>query len=100
MPDALTPPAEAAHDANALLIWFLGIVIAGFGLLWWRFLRVTDEKDQCRLEQIAFSEKVSTLLSETRSAMVESRKSDDSMKAAMYELRDKVSNLLERLNHS
>lgn len=99
MPESLTPPPEAAHDANALLIWFVGIVLAGFGLLWWRFLRVTDEKDQSRLDMIAYAEKVSTLLSETRSAMVESRKSDDAMKAAMYELRDKVSGLLERLSH-
>ena len=91
MPEtSLTPPPEAASDPAVFLLWALGIVLAGFGLLWWRFLKVTDEKDQCRKEQIAYSEKVSTLLSETRSAMIEGRKSDESQKAAFYELRDEV----------
>lgn len=90
MPDVLAPPTEAASDPAVFLLWGLGVVLAGFGLLWYRFTKVSAEKDGLYSERIASGEAMATLLAEVRAAMVEGRKSDEAMKAALYELRDEV----------
>lgn len=90
MPETLTPPPGAAHDAGVLLLWCVGALIFSIGVIWWRLVQVTKEKDALYAERITSGEQTATLLTEVRAALAEARAATEALKAASYELRDEL----------
>lgn len=97
MPDSLTPPADAAHDAGVLLLWVCGLLTLSVVAQWWHSQKVRTRNEELLQKQVDDGKESATLFSEVRAAMIEGRASDASLKEAVYAMRDEIRILKDAL---